>query len=93
MMMTVMIAMVIKVILKRIHRNTSERGPRWADGARFEPPGEPEVGFQGSISAQTPPLVCSVDDDRLLVMTAMMKTVIFKRILRRKSEKSSSLGG
>ena len=62
-------------------------------GPRFEPHGEPEVGFRVSRSAQTPPLVCSVDDDRILVMTAIMKTVVFKSILRRKSEKSSSLGG
>ena len=58
-------------------------------GARFEPPGEPEVRFWVSRSAQTRPLVCSVDDDRILVMTAIMKTVIFKRNLRRKSERSS----
>ena len=61
-------------------------------GARFEPPGEPEVGFRVSRSAQTPPLVYLVDDDRILLMTAIMKTVVFKSILRRKSEKSSSLG-
>ena len=62
-------------------------------GARSEPPGEREVGFWVSRSAQTPPLVCSVDDDRILVMTAIIKTVIFKRNLRRKSERSSSLRG
>ena len=50
-------------------------------GARFEPPGEPEVGFRVSRSAQTPPLVCLVDDDRILLMTAIMKTVVFKSIL------------
>ena len=61
-------------------------------GDRFEPSGEPEVGFLVSKSAKTPPLVCLVDDDRMHVMTATMKTVIFKRILGRKSEKSSSLG-
>ena len=62
-------------------------------GDRFEPPGESEVGFRVSRIAQTPPLVCSVDDDRILVMTAIMKAVIFKRNLQKKSEKSSSLGG
>ena len=59
----------------------------------LNPPGEPEAGFWVSRSAQTPPLACSVDDDRILVMTAIMKTVIFERNLRRKSERSSSLRG